>query len=128
MVSTRTPSPFINLKHSGLQSTWLNDTGAAISCMSIKAFRTIPIHARPKKIGNGCVAKSVTGATLLTLLFSEFPVGVICHLVNLLCIMLHPPISQFFSFIKVFCLSEINIIIIIIIIIIILKSLKDNFR
>ena len=95
MVSTRTPSPFINLKHSGLQSTWLNDTGAAISCMSIKAFRTIPINARPKKIGNGCVAKGVTGATLITLLFSEFHVGVICHIVNLLCIMLHNFFQKF---------------------------------
>ena len=50
VVSKRTPRPFITLQHGGIQSTWLFDTGAAISCMSLKAFRTIPIKHRPKKL------------------------------------------------------------------------------
>ena len=65
VVSKRTPRPFITLQHGGIQSTWLFDTGAAISCMSLKAFRTIPIKHRPKKIGQGCGAKGATGSSLI---------------------------------------------------------------
>ena len=65
VVSKRTPRPFITLQHGGIQSTWLFDTGAAISCMSLKAFRTIPIKHRPKKIGEGCGAKGATGSSLI---------------------------------------------------------------
>ena len=65
VVSQRTPRPFITLKHGNIHSKWLFDTGAAISCMSLKAFRSIPIPNRPKKIGKGCGAKGATGNSLI---------------------------------------------------------------
>ena len=57
VVSKKTPRPFIVLKHGNIQSTWLFDTGAAISCMSLKAFRSIPIQNRPKKLEKGVEQK-----------------------------------------------------------------------
>ena len=65
VVSKRTPRPFIELSHGSIASKWLFDTGAAISCMSLKAFRTIPIKHRPKKIGQVCGAKGATGSSLI---------------------------------------------------------------
>ena len=70
VVSKRTPRHFITLQHGGIQSSWLFDTGASISCMSLKAFKTIPNKHKPKKIGQGCGAKGATGSSLI-------PVGVL---------------------------------------------------
>ena len=40
-VSKRSPRPFIVLKSGKLQGKWLYDTGAAVTFMSLKAFRSI---------------------------------------------------------------------------------------
>ena len=48
--SKSTPRLLITLdSSSGLSCKWLFDTGAALSCMSIGAFRKIPINKRPRK-------------------------------------------------------------------------------
>ena len=66
IVSKFTPRPIITLKtSSGFSGKWLFDTGAAVSCMSIGAFRSIPIDKRPKKINDkGRNCKGASGAML----------------------------------------------------------------
>ena len=44
--------PYVAVTVQGVHYDALFDTGADITCMSEKAFRQIPIHRRPKKIGN----------------------------------------------------------------------------
>ena len=62
IVSKKTPRPIITLQtSSGLSCKWLFDTGASITCMSIGAFKSIPIHARPKQIGEG--GRNAVGAS-----------------------------------------------------------------
>jgi hypothetical protein len=54
IVSKRTPRPIITLQtSSGLSCKWLFDSGAAITCISVGAFKSIPIHIRQKMIGEG---------------------------------------------------------------------------
>ena len=66
VISQRTPRPFIELHHEGgISSKWLFDTGAAISCMSLRAFKAIPKTHKLKKIGQGCGAKGATGSSLI---------------------------------------------------------------
>jgi hypothetical protein len=44
----------------------LFDTGASLTCISIGAFKSIPIHARPNKIGEkGKNAVGASGASLV---------------------------------------------------------------
>ena len=64
-VSKRSPRPFIVLKSGKLQGKWLYDTGAAVTCMSLKAFRSIPIENRPKKLGSDTKAQGATGSSLI---------------------------------------------------------------
>jgi hypothetical protein len=42
--------PYLDIKACTITSKWLFDTGAAVSCMSLKQFRTIPIDKRPTKM------------------------------------------------------------------------------
>ena len=67
IVSKKTPRPLITLQtSSGLSCKWLFDTGASITCMSVGAFKSIPIHARPKLIGEkGRNAVGASGASLI---------------------------------------------------------------
>ncbi len=67
IVSKKTPRPIITLQtSSGLSCKWLFDTGAAITCMSVGAFKSITIHARPKLIGEkGRNAVGASGASLI---------------------------------------------------------------
>jgi hypothetical protein len=69
IVSKRTPRPIIIQEtSSGLSCKWLFDTRAAITCMSIGAFKSIPIHARPKMIGEkGKNAVGASGASSIPL-------------------------------------------------------------
>jgi hypothetical protein len=67
IVSKRTPRPIITLQtSSGLSCKWLFNTGAAITCMSVGAFKSIPNQARPKIIGEkGKNAVGASGASLV---------------------------------------------------------------
>ena len=67
IVSKKTPRPIITLQtSSGLSCKWLFDTGASITCMSIGAFKSIPLHARPNKIAEkGRNAVGASGASLV---------------------------------------------------------------
>lgn len=62
-----TPRPLITLNtSSGLTCKWLFDTGAAITCMSIGAFRKIPIDKRPTKINDkGRECRGASGTSLI---------------------------------------------------------------
>jgi hypothetical protein len=42
--------PYLNIKACNITSKWLFDTGAAVSCMSLKQFRNIPVDQRPIKM------------------------------------------------------------------------------
>ena len=42
--------PFINVGTQEITGTWLYDTGASVSCMSVKQFRRIAIENRPPKL------------------------------------------------------------------------------
>ena len=42
--------PYLDINACGVTSKWLFDTGAAVSCMSLKQFRTIPVDKRPCKM------------------------------------------------------------------------------
>ena len=41
--------PFIKVKANKIEGTWLYDTGASVSCMSLEQFRRIPPEQRPIK-------------------------------------------------------------------------------
>lgn len=41
--------PFIDVTTQGITGTWLYDTGASVSCMSVEQFRHIAIPKRPAK-------------------------------------------------------------------------------
>ncbi len=41
--------PFINVTTQNVEGTWLYDTGASVSCMSLEQFRRIAINQRPTK-------------------------------------------------------------------------------
>jgi len=41
--------PFINVTTQNVMGTWLYDTGASVSCMSLEQFRCIAINQRPTK-------------------------------------------------------------------------------
>jgi hypothetical protein len=41
--------PFINVTTQNVEGTWLYDTGASVSCMSLEQFRRIAIDQRPTK-------------------------------------------------------------------------------
>ena len=71
IVSKKTPRPIITLQtSSGLSCKWLFDTGASITCMSIGAFKSIPIHARPKQIEEG--GRNAEGASGVSWYLKEY--------------------------------------------------------
>ena len=72
----RTNRPHISLKSiKGLPNKWLFDTGAGLTCISLKAFRKINIEDRPVKLSEkGRKASGATGQALI-------PMG--CWLVSL---------------------------------------------
>ncbi len=60
----KTPRPIITLQTNSCK--WLFDTGASITCMSIGAFKSIPLHARPNKMAEkGRNAVGASGASLI---------------------------------------------------------------
>ena len=62
IISKRTPQPLIQLKTlPGMNPTWLYDTGAAMTCISMETFRQIKINSRPNKIHS--IGKQASGAS-----------------------------------------------------------------
>ena len=49
---TANPRPFIKVTTKAGTSDWLYDSGASVTCMSLKQFRQIPINSRPEKLPN----------------------------------------------------------------------------
>ena len=59
--SKQTSRPLIQLKTlPGMNPTWLYDTGAALTCISMETFRQISINSRPSKIHS--IGKEASGA------------------------------------------------------------------
>jgi len=56
--------PFISVNANGVKNSWLFDSGASVSCMSIKEFRKIPLEKRPPKLPH---YKQLTSASKDTL-------------------------------------------------------------
>jgi len=64
-VAPRFKRPSLAVKLFSKEIKGLYDTGADVSCLNEKIFRTIPVDARPKKIpGNSAVCRSASGSTL----------------------------------------------------------------
>ena len=65
-ISKRKPRPFIQLKTiEGIKKSWLYDTGAAITCISLKQFEAIPTSQRPQKLaGPSTAAIGASGDSL----------------------------------------------------------------
>ena len=42
--------PFVKVQTVAGETDWLFDSGASVTCMSLKLFRQIPIHLRPEKL------------------------------------------------------------------------------
>ena len=61
---TSVERPFIKIKANGNVSNWLWDSGASVSCMSLKQFRLIPPHLRPEKLPNSTKLVSAGGDDL----------------------------------------------------------------
>ena len=59
--SKQTSRSLIQLKTlPGMNSTWLYDTGAALTCISMETFRQIAMYSRPTKIHS--IGKEASGA------------------------------------------------------------------
>ena len=51
VTATKEPRPFIKITcKEMLNETWLYDTGASITCMSLEKFRSIPEGKKPKRL------------------------------------------------------------------------------
>ena len=61
---TNTERPFVKVNANGLNSNWLHDSGASVSCMSLKQFRLIPPELRPEKLPNTTRLVSASGEDL----------------------------------------------------------------
>ena len=60
--SKQTSRPLIQIKTlPGMNPTWLYDTGAALTCISMETFRQISINSRPTKIH--AIGKGASGAS-----------------------------------------------------------------
>ena len=65
IVAPRFKRPSLAVKLFSKEIKGLYDTGADVSCLNEKIFRTIPVDARPKKIpGNSAVCRSASGSAL----------------------------------------------------------------
>ena len=57
---------FLSIQLRGCQKKWLYDTGAGLTCMSLKAFRKIDIQDRPIKLNDkGRTATGASGGALV---------------------------------------------------------------
>ena len=65
--SKKTQRPYIKIGSlKGLEQTWLFDTGAGLTCMSLKAFRNIDKEYRPSQINAvGSRANGASGTSLI---------------------------------------------------------------
>ena len=61
---TANPRPFIKVTTKAGTSDWLYDSGASVTCMSLKQFRQIPINLRPEKLPNNTRLVNASGDDL----------------------------------------------------------------
>ena len=66
VLTDKKPRPFINIETlPGINQSWLFDTGASVTCMSLKAFREIK-GQRPTQVNSvGSSAKGASGQKLI---------------------------------------------------------------
>ena len=62
---TASNRPYIKVTTRGGTSDWLFDSGASVTCMSVKAFRQIPPEFRPEKLPNSTKLVDAGGNNLV---------------------------------------------------------------
>jgi hypothetical protein len=79
--------PFLKLKAHNIQGTWLYDTGASVTCMSLKEFRKIPPVSRPPKLRSNLrlisAAKTILKVTGMYMLQLEILGKTVTHPVHI---------------------------------------------